>query len=289
MQSDRHEINWIEVDTSLGNLQYLVDCDPSSPYKPIEIGLLILIMIATLTLTLSAMHSKAWSYYGFGYKITARIVVLFNILLLAGLILGYLMPVVVSVAAQVVGSVVGAVGVGVCISELIWLTKNQNYRRKIYKKLRIIDVISHSVGLSFIPLYWLSNGQWVINDIMAICSIIALMKLLKIQSLSVGIFMLLSLLVIEATVGIFVHYVIKISYNNYIINLFQNPIIMVMPTITHELYRRCAWLPISAVLFPGLFLSYLRRFDRTRGTFLYFLIGLVSFYLGSMLWMIIDL
>jgi hypothetical protein len=124
---------------------------------------------------------------------------------------------------------------------------------------------------------------------MAVCSIVALMKLLKIQSLSLGIFMLLSLLAIEATVGIFVHYMVKISYNNYVINLFQNPIILVMPSITPELYRQCAWLPISAVLFPGLLLSYLRRFDKSRGTFVYFLIGLISFYLGSILWMIIDL
>jgi len=90
-------------------------------------------------------------------------------------------------------------------------------------------------------------------------------------------------------VGLFVHYVFKISYNNYIINIFQSPIIFVMPSITHELYRKCAWLPISAVLIPGLILSYLRRFDKTRGTFLYFIIGLVSFYFGSIIWMVIDL
>lgn len=96
----------------------------------------------------------------------------------------------------------------------------------------MIDLISVIIGLLFIPLYWLLNGQWLVNDIMAICSIIALMKLLKIQSLSVGVFLLMSLLVIEMGVGIFVHYVIEISYNNYIINLFQNPIVLVLPSIT---------------------------------------------------------
>ena len=64
---------------------------------------------------------------------------------------------------------------------------------------------------------------------------------------------------------------------------------LVMPSITKELYRRCAWLPITAILFPGLVLSYLRRFDKTRGTYLYFIIGLISFYAGSVLWMVIDL
>ena len=124
---------------------------------------------------------------------------------------------------------------------------------------------------------------------MAVCSTVALMKLMKIKSLSIAINLLASLLVLEIIVGIFVHYVFKISYNNYIINLFQNPVMLVMPSITKELYRRCAWLPITAVLFPGLVLSYLRRFDKTRGTYLYFIIGLISFYAGSILWMVIDL
>jgi hypothetical protein len=101
--------------------------------------------------------------------------------------------------------------------------------------------------------------------------------------------MLTSLLVLEGIVGVFVHYVLAISYNNYIINIFQNPIVLVMPSITPELYRRCAWLPITSVLFPGLLVSYLRRFDHSRSTHLYFVIGLVSFYVGSMLWMLIDL
>ena len=124
---------------------------------------------------------------------------------------------------------------------------------------------------------------------MAVCSTVALMKLMKIKSLSIAINLLASLLVLEIIVGIFVHYVFKISYNNYIINLFQNPVMLVMPSITKELYRRCAWLPITAILFPGLVLSYLRRFDKTRGTYLYFIIGLISFYAGSVLWMVIDL
>ena len=82
---------------------------------------------------------------------------------------------------------------------------------------------------------------------MAVCSTVALMKLMKIKSLSIAINLLASLLVLEIIVGIFVHYVFKISYNNYIINLFQNPVMLVMPSITKELYRRCAWLPITAI------------------------------------------
>ena len=61
------------------------------------------------------------------------------------------------------------------------------------------------------------------------------------------------------------------------------------PSITPEFYRKCAWLPVTNIIFPGLFISYLRRFDKSKGTCLYLIIGYVSFYIGSILWMLADL
>ena len=147
-------------------------------------------------MTLSALYSKAWSYHGYGYPLTYKTVVVFNILLIVGVILGYSMPLVVSRGAQILGTIIGAAGVTVCASELIWLTKDPQYRRPVFKALRKIDIISGGIGLAFIPLYWVLNGHWFINDIMAICSIVALMKLLKIQSLSVAAFLIFSLLAV---------------------------------------------------------------------------------------------
>jgi len=67
---------------------------------------------------------------------------------------------------------------------------------------------------------------------MAVCTIVALMKILKIRSLGMGVLLLVTLLALEAIVGVIVHYVLNISYNNYVINMFQNPIMLVMPSIT---------------------------------------------------------
>ena len=283
------QLNWIKIGTSIGQIEYLVNCDPSTFYKPFEWGLLLLIIFTTLILTLGSLFSKAWSYGGIGYEITNRAILIFNLAILLFIVLGFLFHEAVSLVAQIVGTIIGAGGVGLCISEAIWLTHNKNYQKKVYKKIRVIDVISYGIGGLFIPLYWILNGQWIVNDIMAICATVALMKLLKVKSLSIAVNLLGSLLVLEILVGVVVHYVLKISYNNYIINLFQNPVMLVMPSITKELYRQCAWLPITAALFPGLVLSYLRRFDKSRGTYLYFLIGLGSFYFGSICWMLVDL
>ena len=140
------------------------------------------------------MYCKAWSYSGYGYKLTNKVIILFNFLLFLAVVFGYLFPHVLAVVAQVIGSVLGAAGVTVCASESIWLFHSKKLTKPLFKKIRIIDIISILVGLSFIPLYWLLNGNWLINDIMAVCSIVALMKLVKVQSLSQSIFLLFSLL-----------------------------------------------------------------------------------------------
>lgn len=188
------QINEVQVSTSIGHLEYLINCNPDQFYKPFEWGLLLLIMITTLVLTLGSLYSRAWSYGGVGYAISNKAILIFNLALLFFIILAYLVPDAVSLLARIAGSVIGALGVGVCISEIIWLSHNKNYLRKVYRWVRLIDVISYGVGLLFIPLYWLLNGQWMINDIMAICSTVALMKLLKVTSLSIAVNLLGSLL-----------------------------------------------------------------------------------------------
>lgn len=69
-------------------------------------------------------------------------------------------------------------------------------------------------------LYWLTNGMWIINDILAVCTIVAGIKIFKIRSLQTGIFMLFTLLTIEIMAGLIVHYAIKTSYNNLVIQMF---------------------------------------------------------------------
>lgn len=69
-------------------------------------------------------------------------------------------------------------------------------------------------------LYWLTNGMWIINDILAVCTIVAGIKIFKIRSLQTGIFMLFTLLTIEIVAGLIVHYAIKTSYNNLVIQMF---------------------------------------------------------------------
>ena len=116
------------MDTSLGRVGYLVNCNPGIFYKPFEWGLLILILFAAFAVTLSAIYSRAWSYGGVGVEVTKQAIIAFNVALVGGMIMAYVLPELLGFTARVVGSVIGALGVMVCANEILWLTKSLSIR-----------------------------------------------------------------------------------------------------------------------------------------------------------------
>ena len=63
---------------------------------------------------------------------------------------------------------------------------------------------------------------------------------------------------------------------------------MQIPTINAVYLQKCAWLPFTSVVFPGMMFSYLRRFDSSRGTNLYLITVTVTFIVGGLAWMFIS-
>lgn len=131
--------------------------------------------------------------------------------------------------------------------------------RRIFNLLRWIDIISSLCGCMIIVLYWIFYQNWIITDIISICTIVASIKLFKLTSLKMAVVFLGSVLGVELVVSLIIHYSLQVSYNNLIINKYDSPIMVEIPSITPELFRKCAWLPATSLILPGLLLSYLRR------------------------------
>lgn len=74
--------------------------------------------------------------------------------------------------------------------------------------------------------------MWIVNDILAICTIVAGIKILKVRSLNDGMFMLYTMLIIEIVLGLIIHYGLKMSYNNLVIQMFESPLVVAFPSIT---------------------------------------------------------
>ena len=62
-----------------------------------------------------------------------------------------------------------------------------------------------------------------------------------------------------------------------------------MPTINPVYNQKGAWLPFTVIIFPGMLLSYFRRFDSGRGTTLYLITSVITFLIGTVVWTFIIL
>lgn len=71
-------------------------------------------------------------------------------------------------------------------------------------------------------------------------------------------------------------------------NTFNNPLEIQFPTINPMLNQKCSWIPITEVVYPGIFLSYMRRFDDSRGTHMYLIISCITFCVASLCWMVVT-
>lgn len=147
-----------------------------------------------MTITAASFYSRTWSYGGFGINVTKRFIISFNIFIVVASIIAYFLPAVTSISLKILGSIIGTVGVAICTSEAVWLVKNKKLNEPLYGRIRLLDILSLIIGLFFISLYWITDGVWLVNDILAASTIVACIKVFKIRSLKMGVFMLFSLL-----------------------------------------------------------------------------------------------
>ena len=80
----------------------------------------------------------------------------------------------------------------------------------------------------------------------------------------------------------------KVAYTNLFLAEYNYPFLLQMPTINAVYLQKCAQLPFTSVVFPGMLFSYLRRFDTSRGTTLYLITVTVIFIVGGLAWMFIS-
>lgn len=81
-------------------------------------------------------------------------------------------------------------------------------------------------------VYWATGKSWIVSLIMSFSLIIASIKIFRIDSLKIGTIFLLSVIVLETIGGLIIHYGFKVSYNNFVINQFNSPLFLQLPSIT---------------------------------------------------------
>jgi hypothetical protein len=102
----------------------------------------------------------------------------------------------------------------------------------------------------------------------------------------------MTIMVVTVTiVGVTLHYILPLSYNDYAGEL-SSPIFFEVPDMVNNLFKKCSWLPILDVIIPGVTLSFLRVHDENKSSKwggIYTLSGNITFIASTILWICIEL
>jgi hypothetical protein len=121
------------------------------------------------------------------------------------------------------------------------------------------------------------------------CIIIGFIKILKFTSLKIATIAFLATIILELIFIIIIYFTTSSSYNNIFLNDFNYPLELQIPTINPVYNQKCSWLPFTSIIYPGMLLSYLRRFDSSRNTKVYLITSVGLFFLGAIVWMFISI
>lgn len=157
--------------------------------------------------------------------------------------------------------------------------QNKTFELSYLGSISLFQIACLAVGY-FIHLIWLQSHNWLINNIVSICISIITIRIFKLTS-----FKFIVLIYIIA----FVYDYMWVAYrsNNYGENykltnsMTENlPIRILCPELVSSPFRACSSLSIADIILPGIFLSYLKKFDELKVIDHYFKIGLYSLAAG---------
>lgn len=152
-----------------------------------------------------------------------------------------------------------------------------------------MDVLSLVISIGVCFAWWFSQKNWILNDILSIAIFVAAVKFLKFVSLKQAVICFSITIAVQIGFVFLITFYIHNNYNNIILNLFNSPFQLQVPTINPSYNQKCAWLPITAIIYPGALMSYMRRFDSSRNTKVYLITCVIIFIIGSVVLVLITL
>jgi len=152
-----------------------------------------------------------------------------------------------------------------------------------------MDVIGLVIGLALSFGWWFSNKNWILNDIIALCITVGLIKTFKFVSFKIGFISYVLLNVVFITGAILTPILHKQNFMIYFLVSVNNPFQFQMPLIIPTYSQKCVFVSITSIFLPGLLVSYLRRFDRCRTTNIYLITTITSYFFGSIIWNLLNI
>ena len=141
--------------------------------------------------------------------------------------------------------IIGLLAIAICSNEILWLFKCEALNNPFVWVFRSIDCISVVISVGIMLSWWLTDMNWISSDIIGICTVVAFVKCFKFTSMKMALILLVVILGIEVIAAVIIYYVVGQSYNTILLNNFNNPMFLQLPTISLVLNQKCAWLPVT--------------------------------------------
>lgn len=152
-----------------------------------------------------------------------------------------------------------------------------------------MDFIGLNLGVCVVIMWFVLSQNWILGDIMYTFIFIATIKLVKFGSLKIAIITFAITMTVDIFFIVMAWAINKVYYNNAILSIFNNPLFLVVPTISHYPNRKCSWFFIASMLFPGMLQCYFQRFDSSRSSKIYTIIFFNCYVITMIIWIIINI
>lgn len=155
-------------------------------------------------------------------------------------------------------------------------------------KVRVMDCIGIGLGVCILASWFILDKNWIVGNFIYCFIFVATLKLVKFGSLKMATITFVVTMSIDVFFIGLAWGINKIYYNNAILSIFNNPLFLMVPTISHYPNRKCSWFFLASMLFPGLLQCYFQRFDSNRSSKIYTIIFFNCYVVTMIVWIIIN-
>lgn len=228
-----------------------------------------------------------------GYEINIKFVICYIIIASTLLITLIYSQTVMMIIYTALMAIVSCLAISLFFNEL--LTGNL-LRHNISKILIQVPKIGNIpifflVGLILsLPLviYWAFSYDWIISDILTLIIAAVCLKLIKFKSLKSATYFFFAEIIFEIIWGVIFLFGFERSYDQFFSSDFTLPLKIECLTIQEFLKKKCVWISITNIVYPGLLLSYFNRYDASKNFSIYYFFSLIALVLGNVFWILVQ-
>ena len=151
-------------------------------------------------------------------------------------------------------------------------------------------IISMSIAIiSYIISLFVDN--WVFYNMLSFMIVVGAIKVFRFRSLRNATYSMIIMAMTVMIASIWASLYLPRSYNDYATEL-SSPIFIEIPDLVNNLYKKCSWICVVDLVFPGAIIAYLKDYDDNlnmeRGQGLYHYIARISYGVGTLVWVLIE-